>query len=250
MGSLDIIILLVAVILIFQKLRSLLGTRPDTEITRTKISEESAAKIFDMIVKEAEKQQQTAVEKDSVPEENMSDLDKTLVKIPGFNKERFITGAKRAFEIIVTAFSKGDTETLENLVSKSLIKKFQEIIEKRRAEGISAETDLIGFDQAEITAAKISKNDIAKITVKFVSEQVNLLKNKDDESTLIPVVNVSEVPRLQRSGIISGGMIPKIDCCVEAVRRGVHRAHILDGRIPHSILIELFSDEGIGTMLY
>lgn len=119
MGSLDIIILLVAVILIFQKLRSLLGTRPDTEITRTKISEESAAKIFDMIVKEAEKQQQTAVEKDSVPEENMSDLDKTLVKIPGFNKERFITGAKRAFEIIVTAFSKGDTETLENLVSKS-----------------------------------------------------------------------------------------------------------------------------------
>ena len=134
-----------------------------------------------MIVKEAEKQQQTAVEKDSVPEENMSDLDKTLVKIPGFNKERFITGAKRAFEIIVTAFSKGDTETLENLVSKSLIKKFQEIIEKRRAEGISAETDLIGFDQAEITAAKISKNDIAKITVKFVSEQVNLLKNKDDE---------------------------------------------------------------------
>lgn len=181
MGSLDIIILLVAVILIFQKLRSLLGTRPDTEITRTKISEESAAKIFDMIVKEAEKQQQTAVEKDSVPEENMSDLDKTLVKIPGFNKERFITGAKRAFEIIVTAFSKGDTETLENLVSKSLIKKFQEIIEKRRAEGISAETDLIGFDQAEITAAKISKNDIAKITIKFVSEQVNLLKNKDDE---------------------------------------------------------------------
>lgn len=77
-----------------------------------------------------------------------------------------------------------------------------------------------------------------------------LLKDKDDESTLIPVVNVSEVPRLQRSGIISGGMIPKIDCCVEAVRRGVHRAHILDGRIPHSILIELFSDEGIGTMLY
>lgn len=205
MGSLDIIILLVAVILIFQKLRSLLGTRPDTEITRTKISEESAAKIFDMIVKEAEKQQQTAVEKDSVPEENMSDLDKTLVKIPGFNKERFITGAKRAFEIIVTAFSKGDTETLENLVSKSLIKKFQEIIEKRRAEGISAETDLIGFDQAEITAAKISKNDIAKITVKFVSEQVNLLKNKDDE--IIEgdenfIQNITDVWTLDRKSVV------------------------------------------------
>lgn len=90
MGSLDIIILLVAVILIFQKLRSLLGTRPDTEITRTKISEESAAKIFDMIVKEAEKQQQTAVEKDSVPEENMSDLDKTLVKFPVSTKNALL----------------------------------------------------------------------------------------------------------------------------------------------------------------
>ena len=75
-----------------------------------------------------------------------------------------------------------------------------------------------------------------------------LLRDKNDEDTLIPVVNVSDVPRLKREGIISGGMIPKIDCCVEAVRRGVTRAHIIDGRTPHSILIELFSDEGIGTM--
>ena len=75
-----------------------------------------------------------------------------------------------------------------------------------------------------------------------------LLRDRDDESTLIPVVNVSEVPSLIRQGIISGGMIPKVDCCVEAVRRGVGRAHIIDGRIPHSALIELFSDEGIGTM--
>lgn len=53
---------------------------------------------------------------------------------------------------------------------------------------------------------------------------------------------------LKNQGIISGGMIPKIECCVEAVRRGVHRTHIVDGRIPHSLLIELFSDEGVGTM--
>ena len=110
----------------------------------------------------------------------MSETDKILAKIPNFNKERFISGAKRAFEIIITAFSKGDTETLENLVSGSLIKKFQEIIEKRRAEGITAETDLIGFNEAEITSAKITKDDIAKITVKFVSEQVNILKKEDD----------------------------------------------------------------------
>ena len=77
-----------------------------------------------------------------------------------------------------------------------------------------------------------------------------LLRDKEDESTLIPVVNVSDVPSLKRERIISGGMIPKIDCCVEAVRQGVKRAHIIDGRIEHSILIEMFSDEGIGTMFY
>lgn len=184
MGSLDIIILLVAVVLIFQKLKSLLGTRPDEEITHARISEENAAKIFDMIVKEAEKQQAGGLSPNNLDEtkpEELTEIDKALVKIPNFNKERFLSGAKRAFEVIITAFSKGDTETLENLVSSSLVKKFQEIIEKRHAEGITAETDLIGFNDTEITAAKITKDDIAKITVKFVSEQVNILKNKDDE---------------------------------------------------------------------
>ena len=76
----------------------------------------------------------------------------------------------------------------------------------------------------------------------------DLLRDKDDESTLIQEVKVSEIPSLKAQGIISGGMIPKIDCCVEAVRRGVHRTNIIDGRIPHSILIELFTDAGIGTM--
>ena len=57
-----------------------------------------------------------------------------------------------------------------------------------------------------------------------------------------------DISHLKREKIISGGMIPKIDCCVEAVRRGVTRTHIIDGRIPHSLLIEMLSDEGIGTM--
>ncbi len=76
-----------------------------------------------------------------------------------------------------------------------------------------------------------------------------LLRDRTDESTLISTVSVSEVPALVQSGIIAGGMIPKIDCCVEAVRSGVPRAHILDGRIPHSMLIELLSNEGVGTMI-
>ena len=102
---------------------------------------------------------------------------------------------------------------------------------------------------ADVAAARIAaKLDAIKLIL--MTDIRGLLRDKEDEDTLIPVVNVSEVPSLKNQGIISGGMIPKIDCCVEAVRRGVNRAHILDGRIPHSILIELFSDEGIGTMLY
>ena len=58
------------------------------------------------------------------------------------------------------------------------------------------------------------------------------------------------MPKLIKDGIIGGGMIPKVDCCVEAVRMGVRRANIQDGRVPHSILIELFSDAGVGTMFY
>ena len=102
---------------------------------------------------------------------------------------------------------------------------------------------------ADIAAARIAAELKAEKLI-LMTDVRGLLRDKDDESTLIPVVNVSEVPKLQNEGIITGGMIPKIQCCVDSVRRGVGRAHIIDGRIPHSILIELFSDEGIGTMLY
>ena len=81
----------------------------------------------------------------------------------------------------------------------------------------------------------------------LMTDIAGLLRDKDDPSTLIPAVNVSEVPYLKMQGIISGGMIPKIDCCVEAVRRGVNKTVIIDGRVPHSILIEILSNEGIGT---
>ena len=76
-----------------------------------------------------------------------------------------------------------------------------------------------------------------------------LLRDRNDESTLISQVRLSEVPLLVREGVISGGMIPKVDCCVDAVRNGVSRTHILDGRIPHCILIEVLSHAGIGTMI-
>jgi acetylglutamate kinase len=77
-----------------------------------------------------------------------------------------------------------------------------------------------------------------------------LLRDVHDENSLISKCRVSEVPVLVKEGVIQGGMIPKIQCCVEAVRRGVNRAHILDGRIEHSVLIELLTDAGVGTMIY
>ncbi len=100
---------------------------------------------------------------------------------------------------------------------------------------------------ADTAAARIASSLGAENLI-LMTDIRGLLRDKDDDATLIPVVNVSEVPSLVREGIISGGMIPKIECCVEAVRRGVNRAFIIDGRIPHSILIEMMTDEGIGTM--
>lgn len=100
---------------------------------------------------------------------------------------------------------------------------------------------------ADTAAARIA-SALGAEKLMLLTDTRGLLRNKDDESTLVPVVNVSDVPNLVRQGIISGGMIPKVDCCVEAVRRGVHCANIIDGRTPHAILVELFSDDGIGTM--
>ena len=99
---------------------------------------------------------------------------------------------------------------------------------------------------ADTAAARIAAQLKAENLI-LMTDIAGLLRDKDDPSTLILYVNVSEVPFLKRKGIISGGMIPKIECCVEAVRRGVKKTAIIDGRIPHSILIETLSNEGIGT---
>ena len=118
-----------------------------------------------------------------------------------------------------------------------------ELGEQLRAGAVTQE-EAIAASAARIAAA------LGAMKLILMTDVRGLLRDKDDESTLIPVVNVSDVSRLKKEGIISGGMIPKIDCCVDAVRRGVGRAHIIDGRTPHSILVELFTDEGIGTMFY
>ena len=83
----------------------------------------------------------------------------------------------------------------------------------------------------------------------MMTDIAGLLRDKDDPSTLIPHVTVSEAKKLQDEGVISGGMIPKIDCCIEALNEGVKHVVIMDGRVPHSILMELLTDEGAGTMV-
>lgn len=114
------------------------------------------------------------------------------------------------------------------------------------AQGVDGET---AYNiNADTAAAKLAVALHAEKLI-LLTDVRGLLRDAKNEETLIHVVELPEVPGLVKDGIIQGGMIPKVDCCVEAVRSGVERTHILDGRIPHSILIEMLSDEGIGTML-
>ena len=83
----------------------------------------------------------------------------------------------------------------------------------------------------------------------MMTDIAGILRDKDDPSTLIPALTVSEAKKLFDEGVISGGMIPKVDCCIEAIGKGVKHVVIMDGRVPHSILMELLTDEGAGTMV-
>ena len=83
----------------------------------------------------------------------------------------------------------------------------------------------------------------------MMTDIAGILKDKDDPETLIPELTISEAEELKKQGIISGGMIPKVDCCVEAIHKGVENVIIMDGRVPHSILMEILTDEGAGTMV-
>ena len=83
----------------------------------------------------------------------------------------------------------------------------------------------------------------------MMTDIAGLLKDKDDPSTLIPKVTISEAKQLCAEGVVSGGMIPKVDCCIEAIHKGVENVVIMDGRVPHSILMEILTDEGAGTMV-
>lgn len=100
---------------------------------------------------------------------------------------------------------------------------------------------------ADTAAAKIAGALGAQSLISMTDTR-GILRNKDDESTLIPCIKTSDFKELTDSGVICGGMLPKAQCCMEAVNEGVHQVIIIDGRLPHSILMEMLTDEGIGTM--
>ncbi len=134
-----------------------------------------------------------------------------------------------------------DPQAVEDCLEKGYIPVVSTV-----AQGVDGET---AYNiNADTAAAKLSTALKAEKLI-LLTDVRGLMMDPKDESTLLPVVRLSQVPGLVKDGVIKGGMIPKVDCCVEAVRSGVQNAVILDGRIQHSILIELLSDEGIGTML-
>ncbi len=174
-GYLDIIFLLVLVLVIFSKLKSVLGTgADDTKVIM--IPKEH----FDKVYRELRKH---SLDESAEPADIslLSPLDKELIKIPNFNKKLFIKGAQRAFETILAAFSKGDVKTLSMLVNKELLKRIEKVINERKQNGIVTESDLISFVETEIESVNFVDNEKVNLIVKFVSEQVNLLKNADGD---------------------------------------------------------------------
>lgn len=102
---------------------------------------------------------------------------------------------------------------------------------------------------ADTCAAKIASALKAEKLI-LLTDVKGVMMDPKDPSSLLTTLRLHQIPKLYSKEVIKGGMIPKINCCIEAVRMGVERSHIIDGRIPHALLLELFSNEGIGTMIY
>ena len=128
----------------------------------------------------------------------------------------------------------------------------QDLLEKNYIPVVSTvASDRMGntFNINGDTAAAYLAGALGAERLIMMTDIAGILRDKDDPSTLIPSITVSEAKSLYDQGIISGGMIPKVDCCIEALEHGVNNVVIMDGRIPHSILMELLTDEGAGTMV-
>ncbi|MBP5239158.1 MAG: acetylglutamate kinase, partial [Oscillospiraceae bacterium] len=100
------------------------------------------------------------------------------------------------------------------------------------------------------TAAAYIAGALGAERLSMMTDIAGVLRDKNDPATLIPELSIGEAVKLFEENVIAGGMIPKVECCIDAIHRGVHRVIIMDGRVPHSILMEILTDEGAGTMVY
>ena len=132
------------------------------------------------------------------------------------------------------------TRPIEDLLEKNYIPVISTVASDRQGNTYNINGD---------TAAAHIAGALGAESMIMMTDIAGILKDKDDPSTLIPSITVEEAKKLYDEGIISGGMIAKVDCCIEALEHGVNNVVIMDGRIPHSILMELLTDEGAGTMV-
>ena len=166
----DIIVLTLLVAFIVKRLYSVFGTNPKEDKMRIII------KSNDPQIKEKVMQAFADIQNNgnAIKPENQD----ITAKIPNFNKNSFLAGAKRVFELVLAAFNSGKLDGIRNLVSTKVFNALNAAVEKRIADNLSSEVDFIGFDSAEIKNVKFLKNSV-KIVVDFVSQQVNILKDKD-----------------------------------------------------------------------
>ncbi|MFQ3617001.1 MAG: acetylglutamate kinase [Cyanobacteriota bacterium] len=133
-----------------------------------------------------------------------------------------------------------DTKLIEALVREGYIPIVSSVAADDRGQAYNINADTVA---GELAAALGAEKLI------LMTDTPGILKNYHDLSTLIPRLDIQEARRLIESGIVSGGMIPKVNCCVRSLAQGVKAAHIIDGRLPHALLLEIFTDAGIGSML-
>ena len=132
------------------------------------------------------------------------------------------------------------TQPIEDLLEKNYIPVVSTVASDRAGNVYNINGD---------TAAAYIAGALGAERLIMMTDIAGILKDKDDPSSLIPHITVEQAKHLYSEGVISGGMIPKVDCCIEALEHGVKNVVIMDGRIPHSILMELLTDEGAGTMV-
>jgi acetylglutamate kinase len=133
-----------------------------------------------------------------------------------------------------------NTKILESLVTNGYIPVVSSVAADYTGQAYNINADTVA---GELAAALNAEKLI------LLTDTAGILRDYKDPSTLIPKVDIAEARQLIDTGVVSGGMIPKVSCCVRSLAQGVRAAHILDGRMPHSLLLEIFTDAGIGTMI-